>query len=124
MLRTHPTASAQQELKLPVPYFLLTFTMPEGLWGIERWRQKTTYDLLFRASAAATQQLAQDSRLVGGRIGMIGVLHTWGRDLNHYPHVHYLVPGGGRSFTPLEKWMRKYNSLLSGQPLPILTGAG
>ena len=26
---------------------------------------------------------------------MIGILHTWGRDLSYHPHVHYLVPGGG-----------------------------
>ena len=22
------------------------------------------------------------------------MLHTWGRDLNYHPHVHYVVPGG------------------------------
>ena len=26
---------------------------------------------------------------------MVGVLHTWGRDLTYHPHVHYLVPAGG-----------------------------
>jgi hypothetical protein len=25
---------------------------------------------------------------------MIGVLHTWTRDLSYHPHVHYLVPAG------------------------------
>ena len=56
---------------------------------------KSFYGLLFRASAAATQKLAQDPRFVGGQVGIIGVLHTWGRTLTYYPHVHYLVPGGG-----------------------------
>src|SRR6185437_1128965 len=23
------------------------------------------------------------------------VLHTWGQTLQHHPHVHYIVPGGG-----------------------------
>jgi hypothetical protein len=57
--------------------------------------QAVIYDLIFRTSAAATQHLAQDSRFVGGQIGMIGVLHTWGRNLSYHPHVHYLVPAGG-----------------------------
>jgi len=26
---------------------------------------------------------------------MVGVLHTWTRDLRYHPHVHYLVPAGG-----------------------------
>lgn len=62
-----------------------------------RSHQKCIYHLLFRASAEATQELARDPRFVGGKIGMVGVLHTWTRDLNYHPHVHYLVPGGGLS---------------------------
>ena len=85
----------QHALLLPVPYFLLTFTLPEGLRSVARSNQKRIYNLLFQASAAATQQLAQDPRFIGGSIGMIGVLHTWTRDLNYHPHVHCLVPGGG-----------------------------
>jgi hypothetical protein len=53
------------------------------------------YNLLFRTAAAALQELAQDPRFVGGQIGLVGVLHTWGRDLSYHPHVHFLVPGGG-----------------------------
>jgi hypothetical protein len=39
--------------------------------------------------------LARDPRFVGGQIGMVGVLHTWGRTLTFHPHVHYLIPAGG-----------------------------
>jgi hypothetical protein len=85
----------QQALLLPCPYFLLTFTLPEGLREVARSHQKLVYGLLFRASAAATQQLAQDPRFVGGTLGMVGVLHTWTRALIYHPHVHYVVPGGG-----------------------------
>jgi hypothetical protein len=110
----------QQELKLPVPYFLLTFTLPEGLRAIARRNQKMIYNLLFRASAAATQQLAQDQRFVGGRIGMIGVLHTWTRDLSYHPHVHYLVPGGGLAEDG-ESWLQSGKSFfLPVKPLSIL----
>lgn len=85
----------QEELLLPVPYFLLTFTLPAELRPLARSNQELVYNLLFRASAAATQQLAQDPRFVGGQIGLVGVLHTWGRNLAYHPHVHYLVPSGG-----------------------------
>jgi hypothetical protein len=85
----------QQALLLPTPYFLLTFTLPEALRELARSHQKLVYGLLFRSSAAATQQLAQDPRFVGGTLGLIGVLHTWTRALIYHPHVHYLVPGGG-----------------------------
>jgi len=27
-------------------------------------------------------------------VGLVGVLHTWGRNLSYHPHVHYLVPAG------------------------------
>lgn len=50
--------------------------------------------LLFRASAAVTQQLAQQPRWLGGQLGMVGVLHTWGRNLAYHPHVQFLVPAG------------------------------
>jgi hypothetical protein len=95
--QTQAWLEVQQGLLLPVPYFLLTFTLPAELRQFASRNQKLFYNLLFRASAQATQQLARDSRFVGGQIGMIGVLHTWTRDLFYHPHVHYLVPGGGVS---------------------------
>ena len=85
----------QQDLLLPVPYFLVTFTLPAELRDVAYRHQTTIYDLMFRASAAALQHLAHDPRFLGGQIGMVGVLQTWTRDLRYHPHVHYLVPGGG-----------------------------
>jgi hypothetical protein len=85
----------QQDLLLPVPHFLVTFTLPSGLRRLARSHQELMYNLLFRTSAAAMQQLARDPRFVGGQMGMVGVLHTWGRNLSYHPHLHYLVPAGG-----------------------------
>jgi hypothetical protein len=85
----------QQAMLLPVPYFLLTFTLPGELRQTARNHQRLIYGLLFRASADAVQHLAQDERLIGGQMGLVGVLHTWGRNLSYHPHVHYLIPGGG-----------------------------
>lgn len=89
--------SRQQALLLPVPYFLVTFTLPSGLRDAAYRHQRLLYDAFFRASAAALQHLAKDERFVGGRIGMLGVLQSWTRDLRYHPHIHYLVPGGGLS---------------------------
>jgi hypothetical protein len=84
----------QQDLLLPVPYFLLTFTLPSAFHEVARSHQRLIYDLLFKTSAATTQQLAHDPRWLGGQVGMVGVLHTWGRNLAYHPHIHYLVPAG------------------------------
>jgi hypothetical protein len=93
--RTQEWLDLQRDLLLPVPYFMLTFTLPEPLRRLARQNQKLFYHILFQASAAAAQQLAKDPRFIDGQIGMVGVLHTWTRNLIFHPHVHYLVPGGG-----------------------------
>jgi len=85
----------QRDLLLPVPYCMLTFTLPAPLRPVARSHQAILYDLIFRTSAAATQRLAADPRFVAGQLGMVGVLHTWGRTLTYHPHVHYLIPAGG-----------------------------
>lgn len=87
--------AAQQSLLLPVTHFLVTFTLPAALRPLARSNQKTIYNLLFRASSQALLQLAQDPRFVGARLGLVGVLHTWTRQLLYHPHVHYIVTGGG-----------------------------
>ncbi len=92
----------QQNLLLPVPHFLVTFTLPAELRALARSQQKICYNILFRASAAALLKLTQDPRFVGGLIGMVGVLHTWTRDLRYHPHIHYVVTGG--SLTPDGNW--------------------
>jgi len=86
--------ATQQEMLLPIPYFLVTFTLPAQLRALTRRNQRSLYSLLFRSSATALQQLAADPRFLGGQIGMVGVLQTWTRDLCYHPHVHYLVPAG------------------------------
>ena len=90
-------ARQRARLLLPVPYFLVTFTVPEELRFFIRSNQPLALDLLFAASAQALQDLAGNPRRLGAQLGMLGVLHTWSRTLIYHPHVHYLVPGGGLS---------------------------
>jgi hypothetical protein len=84
-------------LLLPVPYFLVTFTVPEQLRAWMRSHPALAYRLLFDASARALQDLAQNPRRLGASLGLLGILHTWTRTLVYHPHVHYLVPAGGLS---------------------------
>lgn len=112
---------AQQEaLLLSVPYFLITFTLPADLRSLARQQPRLIYTLLFHASAAALQQLAQDPRFLGGQIGMIGVLQTWTRDLRFHPHVHYLVPAIGLTSDGLLRRPRNPAFLVAAKPLAIL----
>jgi Putative transposase/Transposase zinc-binding domain len=82
---------------LPVPYFHIVFTLPQELRELVRRHQNDLYDILLRAAAQALITLAADPQYVGGRIGVLCVLHTWSRTLAYHPHVHCLVPAGGVS---------------------------
>jgi ribosomal protein L37AE/L43A len=84
----------QREKLLPIPYYLVTFTVPAPLRSVARSHPKEFYDALFQASAVALQKLGENPRFLGGQIAMTGVLHTNNRRLGFHPHIHYLVPGG------------------------------
>ena len=102
---------------LPVDYFLLTFTVPEGLRGWMRSHPQLGYDALFAASAQALQDLAANPQRLGAQLGMLGVLHTWSRTLIYHPHIHYLVPTGGLSPDGLSWIDSRRGFLLRVEPL-------
>lgn len=86
----------QLERRLPTPYFMLTFTVPASLREFLRRHPREGYGTLFAASSGAIKTLAADNRHLGADTpGFFGVLHTWGRQLQYHPHIHYVVPGGG-----------------------------
>lgn len=78
-----------------VPCFLMGVTVPHELNHLIRSHQKELYRLMFTASSAAIKKLCADPRHLGAQPGMLGVLHTWARDMGYHPHVHYLIPAGG-----------------------------
>ena len=88
---------ARQAELLPVEYFHVVFTLPPALRPIALQNRRAVYGLLFRAVAETLQQIAADPRHLGAEIGFLAVLHTWGQNLQHHPHVHCVVPGGGIS---------------------------
>ncbi len=90
--------NTQLQRQLPIHHFMLTFTVPEQLRPFIRGHQRIGYGALFEASAGAIKKLAPDPKYIGADCpGFLGVLHTWGRQLQYHPHIHYLVPGGAVS---------------------------
>jgi len=80
---------------LPVEYFHVVFTLPQLVAPLALQNQQLIYGLLFRAAAETLLRIAADPRRLGARIGFLAVLHTWGQNLHHHPHLHCVVPGGG-----------------------------
>jgi hypothetical protein len=89
-------AERSKEL-LPVNYVHVVFTIPHELSSLALQNKKIVYDLLFRSSAATLLEIAADPKHLGADIGFLSVLHTWGQNLQHHPHVHCVIPAGGLS---------------------------
>ena len=83
---------AREHELLPVPYFHVVFTLPDSINTLAMHQPKLVYDLLFDS---AWKTLKKFGNKKGLKMGMIGVLHTWGQNLSLHPHVHCIVPGGG-----------------------------
>src|SRR5471030_1100699 len=94
----------QAELLPEVEYFHVVFTVPEPIAAIAYQNKKVLYDILFHASAQTLRTIAADPKHLGAEIGFITILHTWGQNLLHHPHVHCVVPGGGIS-PDGERWV-------------------
>ena len=84
--------SARQEARLlpGIDYYLITFTVPKELRRFCKRHPKEAYDLLLRESAAALQEVAHTE--LGARLGFTSVFHSWGRQIQHHPHLHIIVP--------------------------------
>jgi hypothetical protein len=89
-------AAREAEL-LPVPYFHLVFTLPTAIGAMAFQNKEKVYGLLFKAASETLTTVAADREHLGADIGVTAVLHTWGQNLQHHPHVHCVVPGGGIS---------------------------
>jgi len=80
---------------LPVPYYLVTFTLPYELRSVTWLHQKMVYSILFICVSSTLKDFGLNPKKLGAEIGMTMVLHTDSRRLNFHPHVHVVVPGGG-----------------------------
>jgi hypothetical protein len=88
---------ARQSELLDTQYFHVVFTLPEQIATIAYQNKRELYGILFRAAAETLRTIAADPKHLGAEIGFFAVLHTWGQNLLHHPHLHCVVPGGGLS---------------------------
>jgi hypothetical protein len=103
-VRNRWIAARTREL-VPLEYFHAVFTVPQQLSELMLQNKRVLYDLLFRSVAATLLEVAANPRLLGAEIGFLCILHTWGQNLLHHPHIHCVLPGGG--FSPgRTRWVR------------------
>lgn len=88
---------AREAELLPVPYFHAVFTLPAEIGAVAYQNKAVVHGLLMKSAAETLTTIAADPKHLGAQIGVTGVLHTWGQNLDHHSHVHCIVPGGGIS---------------------------
>jgi hypothetical protein len=96
LARAQWLADRQSEL-LDTQYFHIVFTLPDEIAVIAYQNKAPVYDILFHAAAETLLTIAADPAHLGAEIGFLAILHTWGQNLLHHPHLHCVVPGGGIS---------------------------
>ena len=119
---------ARQAELLPVPYYHVVFTLPPLAAEIAFQNKRAVYAILFRAAAEAMHDIAADPKHLGAEIGAVALRHTWGQTLQHHPHLHCIVPGGGLSpdqtrwvacrpgfFLPVRVLSRRFRTLFLAQ---------
>jgi hypothetical protein len=90
----------QAQHLLPVAYHHVVFTLPAAVADLALANPAVLYDLLMRSAAATLREVAANPKRLGAVVGVLMVLHTWGQNLHHHPHVHCVVTGGGLSCDP------------------------
>ena len=76
--------------------------MPQELNWLCLEKPREVYAILFKTAWATLSQFGNNPKHLGAKMGMIGVLHTWGQNLSLHPHLHCIVPGGG--ITKTGRW--------------------
>lgn len=97
--------TAREKELLDVSYVHVVFTLPHQLSRLALSNKRAVYDLLFRASAATLLEIAADPKHLGAEIGFMSVLHSWGQNVLHHPHIHCVIPAGGLSLDH-QRWVR------------------
>lgn len=85
----------QQKKRLPVTYYLLTFTLPGELRELAWKNQKTVYSQMFSCVQELLKTFTTNDKQLGGAAGFTTILHTHSRTLDFHPHIHVVMPGAG-----------------------------
>jgi hypothetical protein len=87
---------AREAELLPIPYFHIVFTLPAEIAALALQNKRQLYGILFQAANETLREVAA-KKLGIAQLGILAVLHTWGQNLMHHPHLHCVVSGGGLS---------------------------
>lgn len=93
-LKTLKWLKSRRKELLPVQYFHLVFTVPHEFNHWILYNKELLHGLLFRAVWETLKTLGEDPRRLGGLMGVLAILHTWGQNLSLHNHLHCIVPGG------------------------------
>lgn len=95
-------------------YFQVVFTLPDKLSSLILGNRDKLYRTLMHAAWESLKQSIEAE--LGMRAAAIMVLHTWNQRLDHHPHVHLLVPGGGPSLDG-KRWIHcKWTKATRSEP--------
>jgi|SRR5215216_18010 len=103
---------------LPVGYFHMVFTLPHELNPLALSNKKVLCDLLFKAVSETLLEFGRKN--LGGKIGLIAVLHTWDQTLLDHFHLHCLIPAGALSMDRSRWILARDNFLFSVRALSVV----
>ncbi len=86
---------ARKSEVIDAPYFHVVFTLPAELNPLIYSNQALLYSMFHKCVSQTLLELSADSKYLGATPGIIGVLHTWGQELNFHPHMHCIITGAG-----------------------------
>ena len=87
---------------------MVTFTLPYELRALTWHHQRKVYSIFFICVSSTLKDFGLNPKNLGAQIGMSMVLHTHSRKLDHHPHMHVVVPGGGVDKRQWKKKKGKY----------------
>ncbi len=96
--------AARTQRLLPVGHHHVVFTLPAEIRPLARQHPTQVYNALLEAASQTLSLLARD--VLGARLGVTAVLHTWTRRLGFHPHVHCVVTAGGLAIDG-DRWIER-----------------
>ena len=111
-------AKTEEVLLHGVPYFHIVFTLPDHFSSVILGNRRLLYDLLFQSAWRALDQELRRTGKFHPAAQM--VLHTCNQQLEHHPHLHVLVPGGGPALDD-GRWLPSRHPTQRRRRKPYLT---
>ncbi|MBF0197925.1 MAG: transposase [Planctomycetes bacterium] len=105
---------------LPVPYHMVTFTIPDKLRCVFKYNETVCYNLMFKAVAESIKSVFKYHVSADAEVGFTQFLHTWTQQMLDHPHSHCIIPAGGLSHDGFEWIPCEKNYFLPAKALGAL----